>query len=205
VNIVTSETWDSNEDFKALLKLIDNVTVITPDRLFMLYQLSKYASNLQGDMAEVGVYKGGSAKLIAKACPDKKIHLFDTFSGLPAGSPEHLDTARGGEFSDTSLESVKNFMSDCNNVVFHPGLFPDSVPTKLEKLCFVHMDVDIYKSARSCLEYFYPKLVSGGILVSDDFEWPGCEGVPKAIKEFLSRKKETYIVAAKYQCFIIKL
>ena len=54
-----------------------------PIEAFTVYSLAKSQSKLSGDMAEVGVFQGGSAKLICEAIGDKKLHLFDIFEGLP--------------------------------------------------------------------------------------------------------------------------
>ncbi|GAH92634.1 unnamed protein product, partial [marine sediment metagenome] len=88
---------------------------------------------------------GGTGKLIAKTCPKKPIHLFDTFSGMPA-TDETKDKHRQGDFNDTSLKSVKKYLGDCENIRFYQGFFPDtSGPVANTKFCFVHIDVDIYQ------------------------------------------------------------
>ena len=48
-----------------------------------LYNAVRDTVKVPGDIAEVGVYRGGSAKLICEAKGHKKLHLFDTFEGLP--------------------------------------------------------------------------------------------------------------------------
>ena len=78
-----SALWSNSPEFRQSLKAIRKHTLVSDDRCFMLYQYAQYASSLLGSMAELGVYQGGTAKLIAKASPAKTLHLFDTFSGLP--------------------------------------------------------------------------------------------------------------------------
>ena len=198
------DPWSNIGYFQQLFKEIEARTVVSQDRCFMLYQMAKYADGKDGEMAEVGVYKGGTAKIISKTCPQKTVHIFDTFAGMPdvvCG----IDVHRKGDFLDTSIESVKSFLSDCSNVVFHPGFFPDTAETvKDKKFCFVYVDVDIYQSVKNCIELFYPRMVSGGVMVFDDYEWKGCPGVKKAIDEFLAGKKEIPIITTKYQCMLLK-
>jgi O-methyltransferase len=56
----------------------------------IIYQLARQALRLPGEVAEVGVYKGGSAYLMdAIFDPDIPIHLFDTFAGMPPVDPEN--------------------------------------------------------------------------------------------------------------------
>jgi hypothetical protein len=170
----------------------------------MLYQLAKYANAKDGEIAEVGVYKGGTGKLIAKACPDKIVHLFDTFSGMPR-EDSSIDHHTEGDFSDTCLASVEKFLKGCDNIVFHPGFFPSTGHcVKDRSFCFAHIDVDIYKSVTHCLEFFYDRIVQGGLMVFDDYGWKACPGVKKAVGEFLLDKAEIPIVTTRYQCMLIK-
>lgn len=197
--------WDIQDDFNLIYKQILRHTVVSKNRLFMLYQLLKYARHLEGEMAEVGVYKGGTAKLIAKTAPDKNIHLFDTFSGIPEIGTE-VDIHHSKEFGDVSLESVKAFLRDCNNVFFYPGIFPHTAePIKNKRFSFVYIDVDMYKSVKDCLEFFYERMVNAGVIVLDDYGFLSCPGVKKAVSEFLADKKEYPIITAEIQCAIIKL
>jgi hypothetical protein len=170
----------------------------------MLYQLVKSIKNLEGDMAEVGVYKGGTAKLIAKAEPTKTVHLFDTFSGMPDRCLS-IDLHHAGEFNDCSLSQVKSFLQDCANVFFYPGVFPETGNEVLEKkFSLVHIDTDIYLSVKACLEFFYPRLSSSGALIIDDYESAACPGVKQAVVEYMAEKSEYPIITAEAQCVIIK-
>jgi hypothetical protein len=197
--------WGAGDDFEQSFNEVNKNELISSGRCFLLWQLGRYASKKEGDVAEVGVYKGGSAKIISKICPNKKIHLFDTFSGMPQETTG-VDLHKKGEFSDTSLDLVKTFLADCVNVVFHPGFFPATAATlNNAKFCFVHVDADIYPSVKSSLEFFYHKMVIGGIIVFDDYKWDMCPGVEKAVDEFFKDKAEKPIVIEKFQCMIIKI
>lgn len=200
-----SKILGQKKEFKGLLDEVKGFTVVGKHRCFWIWQLAKYAATREGDIAEVGVYKGGTARIIAKSCPNKKVHLFDTFSGMPPVTPG-IDFHQKGDFSNTSLELVGKFLADCDNVVLHPGFFPETANTlKSSKICFVHIDVDIYTSVRDSLEFFYNKMVPGGIMVFDDYEWSACPGVKKAIEEFFRDKPEKPIVTEKNQCAVIKI
>lgn len=197
--------WRDNKEFMRLLNETRERRLVSPERSFMIWQFANYAANKEGDMAEVGVYKGGTAKIIARSCLDKTVHLFDTFSGIPKNNPE-VDFYKRGDFSDTSLDSVSKFLGDCKNVYFHSGFFPSSAEAlKDKKFCFVHVDVDIYDSVKDCLYFFFDRMTSGGVMLFDDWQWKGCLGVKKAISEFLKDKKEIPIITASFQCAIIKL
>ncbi len=180
---------------------------MSKDRCFMLYQLSKQVAALGGEVAEVGVYRGGSAKLLAKACANKRVHLFYTFTGLPAADPniDRMDFYGTHTFSNTSSEIVRAFLADCENIVIHEGLFPSTAKALAsEEFCLVHVDTDLYRPVMDCLEFFYPRTVSGGMLVFDDYEWPLTPGVKQAIQEFLAGKPELPVISTRNQCFVIK-
>ncbi|MBI5328273.1 MAG: hypothetical protein HZB80_08300 [Deltaproteobacteria bacterium] len=139
---------------------ISGHTLVDKVRCFMLYQYAKSVSCMSGDVAEIGVYKGGTARLLARTLQpsEKKIHLFDTFSGMPA-TDNVKDYHRKGDFGDTCMEKVSELLKDCSNVLFYQGLFPDTAKPVAEKsFCLVHVYVDIYRSVIDCCEFFYPRL-----------------------------------------------
>jgi O-methyltransferase len=193
------------KDFQRVYQEIKLRTLVGKPRCLWLWRLAKFAARLEGDIAEVGVYKGGTARVLSQGCPKKAVHLFDTFSGMPVVTPE-IDTHKQGDFSDTSLESVKDFLKDCPNVRFHPGFFPGTANgLEKDRFCFVNIDVDIYASTKDCLEFFYPRMVPGGIMAFDDYKWKHCAGVKKAIDEFLAGKPEKVIEVEESQCVIFKV
>jgi hypothetical protein len=181
--------------------------VITPLEAIQLFSLVRATAKLGGCMAEVGVYQGGSARLIREADASRTLHLFDTFQGLP--DTADMDTAvrwgrfRQGQYS-CSLEDVRNYLADCDKVCFHPGLFPATGEAiKDEKFSFVHSDVDLYSSTRAVLEFFYPRLLPGGIIISHDFAT--CRGPHEALEEFFKDLPEPLIELPGDQAMVTKL
>jgi O-methyltransferase len=192
-----------------LIKLVKNEVNFTifPNEAYIILSLAKNLAKLDGDMAEVGVYQGGSSKIICSVKGEKNLHLFDTFEGLPNVS--EIDTHFGNkfwktkQFNNTSLDNVKKYLSEFNNVFFYKGLFPNnSNPVKDTKFSFVHLDVDLHKSTKDCLEFFYPRLVSGGIILTHDYH---SQGVKTAFKEFSKKEKISLLEMSGTQCLIIKI
>ena len=164
-------------------------------KLFPLIDSINKTKHLTGNAAEVGVYKGGSARLIAYILRDKNIFLFDTFEGMPEDDEMKKEIGAGhsaGDFFEEDLfDSVKDYLSDLPNCKFFQGYFPDTaLDLHDEQFSFVHLDADIYQSTKSGIEFFYPKLVSGGIIFFDDYNWIACPGVKKAIDEYFSDKED---------------
>ena len=191
-----------------LMKSIKNEVFFEwpPYEAYMIYSITRSQRELDGDMAEVGVYQGGSAKIICDVKRNRKLFLFDTFKGLPELSD--IDTLFGkkhwkkNQFNDTSLEAVKDYLSSYENVQIIKGEFPktaDSIGDS--KFSFVHLDVDLYRSTIECLKFFYPRLVKGGIILVHDYF---ADGIQKAFKEFLQSNKIQLIELTGSQCMIIK-
>ncbi|MFA6102246.1 MAG: TylF/MycF/NovP-related O-methyltransferase [Victivallaceae bacterium] len=152
--------------------------------------------NIVGDIAEIGVYKGSTAKLIHHYMPERKLHLFDTFEGFTDRSvvaeKENTDySIFESHFSDTSLERVKACISQKNsNVLYYKGYFPESIPEDLHQLkfAFVHLDADLYEPTLEGLKFFYPRMNTRGLIVVHDYNaWPGAR---KAVDDFFSDKNE---------------
>ena len=191
-----------------LIKKIKNEVdfAFYPYEAFMIYSIVRTQTALEGDIAEVGVYQGGSAKLICEVKKEKKLYLFDTFSGLPKVSKDDTHFGQNhwyeSEFSNTSEESIKNYLKKYNNVYVIKGVFPETGQKILDKkFCFVHLDVDLYKSTIDSLRFFYPKMVESGIILIHDFH---SDGIQKAYKEFKNENKIHLIELNGSQAIIIK-
>ena len=138
---------------------------------------------LEGEMAEIGVYKGTSAKIIHNKVPLKIFHLYDTFKGI-VKADSSIDIHADGDFSDTSIEKVKETLGDSLNLVYHEGTFPETFTEHDKKFCFVYSDTDTYFGTKETLINFAPRMVKGGKIIFDDYDWKGCPGIKIAIKEY---------------------
>ena len=90
------------------------------------YQISmavKRTEKVHGDLAEVGVFMGGSAKLICESNGGKPLHLFDTFEGIPRVEEIDQPAFYQGQFA-VSIEKVKNYLNEYQNIYFYKGVFP---------------------------------------------------------------------------------
>lgn len=198
--------WAKDSEFESASSKVESFSLLGRDRLFMLWQFARQAKLIGGAMAQVGVFRGGSARLIAyaKGNSSDKFYLFDTFKGMPKVDKD-VDLHKEGDFQGTSLEGVKKVFSDASNVVFCPGVFPQtSDVARSDAFSFVYIDVDIYKSVADSLAFFYPRMKKGAFMVFDDYMGKHTPGVKKALDEFLYDKTETPIITTVGQCLIIK-
>jgi hypothetical protein len=181
----------------------DNRSLLSAFEAFTVYSVARAQRTRPGDFAEVGVYKGASAKLISEAKGDKPLRLFDTFEGLPPSSAKDRAVHRENQYA-CSMASVQQYLQGYGNLSFHKGIFPDSARGVPEgRYSFCHFDVDWYEGTLGCLEYFYPRMVSGGVMLSHDYGL--LAGVEAAFTEFFADKPEGVIELPTTQCMVIKL
>ncbi len=149
---------------------------------------------LTGNFAELGVYKGNTASLLAAYARrlGATAYLLDTYEGFDQKDLTGFDADANSEsFADTSLEEVRAFVGEAN-VNYVKGYFPDTAAQLPEggKYCLVHLDCDLYAPMASALAYFYPRLVPGGFLIAHDYSSLHWSGAETAIDEFFLDKPE---------------
>jgi hypothetical protein len=196
---------DRKEFTKTLKKIRAETDLLLEDiEAYHIFMAVRRTLKIPGDIAEVGVYRGGSAKIICAAKESRKLHLFDTFEGLP--KVDDVDAVwpfYEGKFA-ASLESVQDYLANESNVFFYKGVFPDtSGPVADQKFSLVNLDVDTYESTRQCLLFFYGRMTPGGIIISHDYLT--APGVQKAFDEFFGDKPEPIIETAGSQCMVVKV
>lgn len=194
-------------------EMLDVVARVRKERKLLLSDLEalvimscvRSAAKVPGDIAEVGTYQGASSKLIAeaRAADAGSVHLFDTFEGLPKIQEIDRSTFKTGQYG-ADFEDVSNYLSAYPNIFLYKGLFPETAgPVRDKKFSFVHLDVDLYESTKLALEFFYPRMSPGGIIVSHDY--PTAPGVKEAVDEFMQGKAEPVLELSARQCCIVKL
>lgn len=191
-----------------LIKLLKKVrrerqSLVTGREMFLIHSLASSLADRPGDFAEVGVFQGSTARLMCEVKGEKILRLFDTFAGLPKDSDKDPGVHKEKQYA-CSLESVSKYLESFPNVTYHKGLFPDSTEGVPEaQYALAHFDVDLYEGTLACLEYFYPRMIPGGVLISHDYSI--LQGVKTAFTEFLADKEENVIELPETQCMVIKL
>ncbi|MEZ5287747.1 MAG: TylF/MycF/NovP-related O-methyltransferase [Vicinamibacterales bacterium] len=172
--------------------------LVRRDMLVLLCR-SVIERHIPGDFAELGVYQGLTARLFHHYAPDRRLHLFDTFEGFDARDvrAERATTGLAATthmFGDTDPDAVRRYIAPQNDqVVFHVGFFPDSVPDELRarRFALVHLDADLYGPTLAGLEFFYPRVEPGGFLVIHDYNaWAGAR---QAVETFMDGRPEVIV------------
>ncbi len=182
--------WFNEDAFLSIYEKIKGHTLVDIYRCYELWEIVRQCLRLEGDLLEVGVWKGGTGALICKMAElnggTRKVYLADTFSGVPkAGDRDTI--YKGGEHADTSVDLVENLLKQVavSNYKVLVGIFPEENGDLLAKetFCFCHIDVDVYQSAKDISEWIWPRLKAGGMIVYDDYGFSSCDGVRKFIDE----------------------
>lgn len=166
---------------RSVVRRAQGRTLITDDRLENIARLVRSVRHLPGELAELGICRGGSASVIAGCCPEKRLRLFDTWEGNPEDDQLEGGHLKGDFAAD--FEEVRRFL-ELYDVEYFRGTFPATAPTAEDdtRYAFVHLNVGTYPGTRVGLEYFLPRLVAGGLCVLDDYRCEPCPGVELAVR-----------------------
>ena len=192
----------TDPEFRTLYESCKNETMTSPERLYALYKSVEYLvqNNIQGDIVECGVWKGGSMKLAAKTLmqfddTSRTLYLYDTFSGMTEPDEHDVRVTRP---EVTAMTKWKDRQKDDHNewcyvqitdvqatlyatgypkekIVFVKGPVEETLPhTAPNALALLRLDTDWYSSTKHELTHLYPRLVEGGVLIIDDYGyWKG--------------------------------
>lgn len=171
--------------FQSSLIACGSYTLLDTARLANLWQLSRTA-NPDGNVVEVGTYRGGSALHLSNARPQSPLFVCDTFNGFPRLDPQ-LDSLFDREmFIDTSRESVEQLLCEPGRLVtVVAGEFPKSVSEiRLDEIAFAHVDVDTWQGTIETLNYLGARMARRSLIVVGDY-LRGANGVTAAVSEFV--------------------
>lgn len=204
--------YDDEPAIMEAVRQVKSHSMSSYERLATLWQqvcyLDRYA--LPGALVECGVARGGSVGMMALAHrafgkPQRHLHLFDSFEGLPepqeGADGEKARTYANGRMSGKlasigqcvgTLDDNRKFLEEKiaypkNLLHYHIGWFQNTVPTdapEIGPIGLLRLDGDWYESTKLCLDHLFPLVIPGGVVVIDDYGcWEGCR---KAVDEFLA-------------------
>lgn len=189
-NVIRKQLIDMGiPEYKINISYIENS--ISARKQFLIdFSKIVYQRNLEGSVAEAGVFQGEYAKYINKAFPDRKLYLFDTFEGFDKKDTDiekinGFSDAQEGYLNITSEDMVMQKMQYPKNCVIKKGYFPESADGINDRFVFVNLDLDLYMPTKNGLKYFYEKMTKGGIIIIHDYFSDGYYGVNKAVDEFV--------------------
>jgi len=191
-----------------ILEEVKAYTMTSPERIVSLVRAINYIeeNDIEGCIVECGVWKGGSmmAALLALREKNRNIYLYDTFEGM--SEPTNKDESYKNESAKeayltkneywkriecySALDEVKNNIHNINypkdKINFIQGKVEETIPEIIpEKIAVLRLDTDWYESTMHEMVHLFPKLVTGGVIIIDDYgHWKGCK---KAVDEYISK------------------
>ena len=160
-----------------------------------------------GTIAECGVYRGSTLLGMAHRLRTRGLKMdligFDSFEGFP--EPDREDALPDGTYHPQAIKGVFNdaqynelvrkirLLGYSNNIRLVRGYFEDTlIRFKGMRFSLVHLDCDLYQSYMTCLKFFYSRIVPGGYIVFDEYDFSRAvyPGAKKAIDSFLADKSE---------------
>lgn len=195
-------------------------------RCWLLCKLFLKTRGVRGDVAECGVYKGSTSRLLVEIMKTGKLDphgqqflLFDSYEGLPVATAQDSfdfdpkNPEQSGQhfafearrFFDTSAEHVAKVFAQWPWVSIEKGWVPNVfTPHTDRNFAFVHIDVDLYQPTLDCLSFFVPRLSEGGLIVCDDYLSPEFPGARRAWDEYCGSNAIKFIVLDSHQAVISK-
>ncbi|QHT70538.1 hypothetical protein GXP67_29750 [Rhodocytophaga rosea] len=210
---------DSIKEAQNLYQKYRNYTMI-PEREFIdNIELCRNHSHIEGAVVECGVWRGGMIAAVAEVVGNNRsYYLFDSFEGLPEvkeidgeaakawqnnkNSPGYYDNCKAEEmYARQAMQLAK-----AEQFVTVKGWFSETLPKNniAGKIAILRLDGDWYESTMDCLENLYDKVITGGIIIIDDYYmWDGCA---RAVHDFLSKRKssERIYTSKNGVCYLLK-
>lgn len=208
---------DYDDDAVRTIHDVKPWTMTSPEKLNALILAVRHVvrHKVPGDIVECGVWRGGSMQATARTLlqagdTSRHLYLFDTFEGMPPPTEEDrrqdgrsaaelmaASARTSGVWAVASLDDVRAGMARTGYpehlVHYVPGLVEDTVPQQApEQISVLRLDTDWYASTKHELDTLYPRLVSGGVLLIDDYGW--WQGSRKAVDEFLDETGEPLLL-----------
>lgn len=176
-------------------------TMLPQDTFVSNLDLCNQFSNVEGDIVECGVWRGGMAASLAEVMgKTRKIHLFDSFEGLPPAKEIDGKEALAWQADINSVGYYNNCAADESFVIaalkianhenyrLYKGWFQHTLDGyQGEEIAILRLDADWYDSVKECLVKLFPQVAAGGIVVIDDYyTWDGCA---KAVHDYLAEMR----------------
>jgi O-methyltransferase len=188
--ISTYAPWQSDAEFNRVYQQVKSNTLVDIWRCYELWSLLGELREISGVVVEVGVWRGGSGALMASRMAalgqNDTVYLCDTWEGVVKTGPADI-YYHDGKHDDTSKATVEALVQrmGLRNVALLEGIFPEDTADQVTatQLRLVHVDVDVYQSAKDVFDWAWPRLPSGGVAVFDDYGFPACPGVTQFVDE----------------------
>ncbi len=183
-------------------------------RTYVVCWLADHVKTLEGDFVECGVDTGAFSRAVIEYTDFRKLnktfYLMDTWEGLvpglvteeelKAGVDKYMKIYNVKDMYDWVQKSFKDY-----NVKIIKGMIPDTLSQcTADKICYLSIDMNCVAPEIAAAEYFWDKIVPGGVVILDDYGFPDHIAQKKAFDEFASRKNISILSLPTGQGIIFK-
>lgn len=208
---------DYDDEARDIIRAVKPYSMTSPERLNAFILATRYIArhNIPGDIVECGVWRGGSMQACARTLlsvgeDERELYLFDTYEGMTPPTAEDLRRdgrparelldAQGKDRPIWAVASLEDVQAGFGHVPYPKervhyvrGRVEDTVPGQApEQIAILRLDTDWYASTKHELEHLYSRLVSGGVLLIDDYGY--WQGSRQAVDEFLDKTGERLLL-----------
>lgn len=180
-------------------------------RAYVCCWAASQAAKLPGDFVECGVNEGWLSQTICRYLDfnsiDKSFYLFDTYEGIPKEQITEGEAARAAlhHYPDC-YDLAKSRFSDYSRAKLVRGKIPDTLTSApIDLVCYLSIDMNIEKPERDAIEFFWPKMPSGAIVVLDDYAFAGYEKQHDSMDEFAAKVGANILTLPTGQGLVVKL
>tara|TARA_B100001027_G_scaffold192178_1_gene146865 strand:- start:1642 stop:2391 length:750 start_codon:yes stop_codon:yes gene_type:complete len=204
ISPATHAPWRKDKEFLVFFNLIKNFTLLDPPRAYTLWQCSKNVGDQNGIILDIGCLLGGSGFIMSKKNRKGKTYLFDSFSGFKKDDGIHKKEVfffNDINFVKRNIRKLKLF----NTYVFK-AYFPKNITINIKKIKLCHIDVNTFNDTKKVFNFIQKRLISGGIIIFDDFGIWGVNGIKKFVYSVEKKYNKKYYFIKNYmgQCILIK-
>jgi len=159
----------------------------------------KFSNTSEFNFVECGVADGVSSFFLLSEVDSIKnlfgkcsLHLYDSWDAMRSEYLVESEKDHEGRYNQLDMKRTQKNLSKFKTlIVFHKGYIPESLsqkPNSPDSICYLHIDLNSSKSTRAVLEFFYPRLVKGGVILFDDYAATGYEDTKQIVDKFFSDK-----------------
>ncbi len=204
--------WKKDTEFQKNYCKFANLTMLDQVRLYTFWEAIENIESIDGDVIEVGSWKGGVSFLMAEKISSKNINktvfAYDTFHGV-VKSGIHDNYYKNNEHDEATLDefniNIDKFKT--SNLEVFSGIYPDSFIDNIDektKYCLAHIDVDTFQSAYDSFKYIWKKLSKNGIVIFDDYGFHQTNGVRVCVSKIRNEYNCSFFYLQSGQAIIVK-
>lgn len=208
-------SWTEDEAFIEAQRrvAVRNMQGIPDDCCFTLFRIAQATTSLQGDLIECGCQSGKSSRFLLAGEgieSDKMLHAFDAFK--EASDPNKQDVEVNGQIAWTGGTHTAAESTFLHNMQMYEHLvmsYDGRIPERFEDVAgktfsMAHINVELYQPTMDSLDFIYPRMVSGGVIVCHDYGSKKNDETSKAFDEFFASRGEAVIELPTSQAIVVK-